>query len=82
MKKLSIILFVLVSFNLSVFAHAGHSHKAPWDACKDKQKESICSYQNGEHDLFQGTCQYFSDSLMCVRNKPIIKATSSESKKD
>lgn len=80
MKRLSIILLLISSFSLSIFAHEGHIHKAPWEACEKKQKEDNCSYVNGDNDLFRGSCQYFSNKLMCVRNKPIIKATNTVTK--
>jgi hypothetical protein len=66
---------VLISLFLSVFsvsAHDSHVHTAPWQACEEKKKSEQCSYTNGEHDLFKGSCQLFSEVLMCVRNQPII----------
>ena len=74
MKKLSKLILFIISLNFTLYAHEGHGHKAQWEACDKKQKEDTCSYTNGEHDLFQGTCQYFNEALMCVRNKPIVKA--------
>lgn len=55
-------------------AHDSHTHSAPWQACESKQKSAQCSYTNGENDLFKGSCQLFSETLMCVRNQPIIHA--------
>lgn len=55
-------------------AHDSHTHSAPWQACESKQKSAQCSYSNGENDLFKGSCQLFSETLMCVRNQPIIHA--------
>lgn len=74
-----IYLLALISFNIfiiapTVFAHDSHSHSAPWLACEDKQKSEKCSYSNGSGDVFKGSCQAFSESLMCVRNEPIIHA--------
>jgi hypothetical protein len=64
-----IVIFFRVS---SVNAHESHTHTAPWQACEDKQKADLCSYTNGDGDLFKGTCQLFNEVLMCVRNQPII----------
>ena len=64
----------LVLLAFPVLAHKGHSHKAPWEACLGTQKDQACEYKNANKDLFKGTCQVFSERLMCVRNSPIIKA--------
>jgi hypothetical protein len=65
--------FTMLFFSVStVNAHESHTHTALWQACEDKQKAEICSYTNGDGDLFKGTCQLFSETLMCVRNQPII----------
>jgi hypothetical protein len=56
----------------SASAHDSHTHTAPWEACEHMKKSKQCAYINGDGDLFQGTCQLFSDVLMCVRNQPII----------
>ena len=73
--KLIIVLSALL-FNVSVVnAHDSHTHKAPWQACEQKQKAQQCSYNNGVGDLFIGTCQSFQKQLTCVRNKPIIYAS-------
>jgi len=61
-------------------AHDSHTHKAPWKACSAKKKEDLCTYKNGQDDLFKGTCQSFRQQLMCVRNQPIIYAGTVEQK--
>lgn len=74
-NSLSAIVFImLMSSPTTIHAHDSHTHAAPWQACEEKNKSSQCSYTNGENDLFKGTCQLFSDTLMCVRNQPIIRA--------
>jgi len=66
-----VLIATLFSIN-SVSANDSHMHTAPWEACENMQKSRQCSYINGDDDLFQGTCQLFSNVLMCVRNQPII----------
>lgn len=66
----------IVLLSVTAYAHNGHIHEAPWHACEAKQLSNACAYKNGEGDLFKGSCQSFSGSLMCVRNQPIIKAGS------
>ncbi|AWB58691.1 hypothetical protein [Colwellia sp. Arc7-D] len=73
-------LMLLSSFVAS--AHDSHTHSAPWQACESKQKSAQCSYTNGENDLFKGSCQMFSETLMCVRNQPIIHADAQGKKSD
>lgn len=74
--------FSLISIPLPILAHSGHTHKAPWEACFDAKKDQTCEYKNADKDIFKGTCQVFSERLMCVRNSPIIKANSSQKKSD
>lgn len=59
--------------SLTVNAHE-LIHEAPWDACESAEKSQECSYSNEEGDLYRGTCQIFSEALMCVRNQPILYA--------
>ena len=71
--------FLLIALSAMVLsttadAHDGHVHKAPWQACETKQLSNACSYENGNGDLFRGSCQLFTGTLMCVRNQPIVKA--------
>lgn len=84
MTKRALLTFGMVSTfivsSLSVLAHSGHTHKAPWEACFDAEKDQACEYKNGNKDIFKGTCQLFSERLMCVRNQPIIKAESALNK--
>ena len=70
------LLIALLAMMLSTTAeaHDGHVHKAPWQACETKQLSNACSYENGNGDLFRGSCQLFTGTLMCVRNQPIVKA--------
>ena len=67
---IAVSLMLLSTFVAS--AHDSHTHSAPWQACESKKKSAQCSYTNGENDLFKGSCQMFSETLMCVRNEPII----------
>lgn len=59
---------------LTANAHDSHTHEAPWQACADKQNTQQCEFKNGDGDLHKGSCQLFSETLMCVRNQPIIHA--------
>lgn len=61
-------------------AHDSHTHSAPWQACENKKKLAQCSFTNGDGDIFKGSCQVFSETLMCVRNQPIIHADALEKK--
>jgi hypothetical protein len=78
--KIAASLMLVSSFFAS--AHDSHTHSAPWQACESKQKSAQCSYTNGENDLFKGSCQMFSETLMCVRNQPIIHADAQVKKAD
>lgn len=81
-KKLTIHCTVLVlsSWALQGHAHQGSHDDAPIVACKEKKLTSVCEYNNHAGDIYRGTCRSFSDTLMCVRNKPIIKAKKAETK--
>lgn len=70
----AVVLTIVFSSVFTVSAHDSHTHTAPWKACEEKKKSEQCSYTNGDEDLFKGSCQLFSESLMCVRNQPIIYA--------
>lgn len=71
---ISVVLTVIFLSTFTVSAHDSHTHTAPWQACEDKKKSEQCAYKNGDDDLFKGSCQLFSEVLMCVRNQPIIHA--------
>jgi hypothetical protein len=71
-NNLFVIFLTFILLSSIANAHDSHIHTAPWEACEDMKKSKQCAYTNGDGDLFQGTCQLFSDVLMCVRNQPII----------
>lgn len=79
-KKLTVqsMLFVFASLALQVQAHQGSHDDAPIVVCKEKKLTNQCEYNNHAGDIYRGTCRSFSDTLMCVRNKPIIKAKKAE----
>ena len=54
-------------------AHSGPLNGASLEACKAKVKSQLCQYDGAHNDLYIGTCQYMSATLMCVRNQPIQK---------
>jgi hypothetical protein len=55
-----------------VEAHAGHSSRAPWDACAGRSSGEACAWEDAAHLRFVGTCRRFSDALLCVRQRPVI----------
>jgi hypothetical protein len=79
LKKSSIIT-IIASLTLSsvwtplVWAHNAALSDQPVLACEIKTLKDKCSYTNKSGDLYRGSCQSFNDTLMCVRNLPIIKA--------
>jgi hypothetical protein len=52
-------------------AHSGPLSEIAVKACDTKVRSDACQYEGGHQDLYIGTCQYMSTSLMCVRNQPI-----------
>lgn len=59
-------------------AHNGHGDELPWQACSASEKNTPCEYTNSHGDIYQGNCKLFGDALMCVRNKPIVRANMSK----
>lgn len=55
-----------------VLAHEGHVHSLATQACAGKEKMQTCQYTPDNKHLYQGSCQSISETLMCVRNKPIV----------
>jgi hypothetical protein len=62
----------------SVSAHSGHINEKAVEACTEKARSEACQYNGGHDDLYIGSCQYMSTTLMCVRNQPIQKIESTE----
>lgn len=54
-------------------AHSGHTMQEPWQVCEDATLSDACAWANDAGDLYVGTCREVSDTLLCVRNKPIVK---------
>jgi len=52
-------------------AHSGPLSEIAVKACHEKVRSEACQYESGHQDLYLGTCQYMSTTLMCVRNQPI-----------
>lgn len=79
-KKLSMhsVVLIIASLALQSNAHQGSHDDAPITACKEKKLANLCEYSNHAGDMYRGTCRSFSDTLMCVRNKPVIKAKKTE----
>ncbi|MBO1254726.1 hypothetical protein J3L16_03375 [Alteromonas sp. 5E99-2] len=59
-------------------AHNGHGDELPWQACSTSEKNTPCEYTNSHGDIYQGNCKLFGEALMCVRNKPIVRANMSK----
>lgn len=55
-------------------AHAGHTDRAPWDACATAQLDAPCEWTDNTHARYVGTCRAIGQGLMCVRNQPVIPA--------
>ncbi len=67
---------ILPLFFLSplVLAHDGHSDRAPWEVCAQQVLSDGCSWENGAHELYRGSCREVGGSLLCVRNQPVVSA--------
>jgi hypothetical protein len=53
-------------------AHAGHSDRAPWDACAGRASGAPCAWDDAAHFRFVGSCRRFSDAMLCVRQRPVM----------
>ncbi|MEL0660377.1 hypothetical protein V6255_14655 [Psychromonas arctica] len=56
-----------------VQAHSGPLSEIAVKACDVKSRSQSCQYENDHQNLYIGSCQYMSETLMCVRNQPIQK---------
>lgn len=56
-----------------VQAHSGPLSEIAVKACDIKSRSQSCQYEDGHQNLYIGSCQYMSETLMCVRNQPIQK---------
>jgi len=63
-------------------AHSGHLNEKAVSVCENKVRSDTCQYEGGHHDLYIGSCQYMSTTLMCVRNQPIQQIDSTETTSD
>ena len=52
-------------------AHSGPLNEIAIKACAAKERSQACQYEGGHNDLYIGSCQYMSSTLMCVRSQPI-----------
>lgn len=59
-------------------AHQGHSNKAPWTACAEGAVNDACAWEDGHHARYVGTCRSVRDTLVCVRNQPIVQPGEAE----
>ena len=71
-RLVNIVCIIFLSNISHVFAHeGGFGNEVMWAACEAKKIDDQCSFQSLDHDIFRGTCQSMSNSLVCVRNQPI-----------
>jgi len=60
-----------------VFAHQGHAHPAPWDACHEQVLDDACQWSDAKGAKYIGTCRSMQGALVCVRNQPIEQPSTS-----
>lgn len=72
-QKLLCVTALLLSTSSAVQAHSGTPNNAAWEACDGKPKSAYCQYTGFHDDIYKGTCQQMSESMLCVRNQPIEK---------
>lgn len=70
-KVLVCLSVVLVLPGLAI-AHSGTTSKIAWAVCDEKPKSSACEYKGHHGERYIGTCQVMSESMICVRNQPIV----------
>ena len=73
LKRAAFTLVLLILMSTNLYAHKSHNNKAPWDACGDKKINDACHWVTEQHSIYEGSCRSISDSLICVRTKPIRK---------
>jgi hypothetical protein len=73
-RALFVVLLLATGWSGQAAAHAGHTDRAPWDACDDHKLGDVCSWENDAHDQHIGSCREIGGDQMCVRNRPVIKA--------
>lgn len=54
-----------------VQAHSGPLNEIAIKVCDAKERSQACQYEGSHNDLYIGSCQYMSSTLMCVRSQPI-----------
>ena len=55
-------------------AHSGGGNRLQWEVCASSELGERCEWTDARGSLYRGTCRRISGALMCVRNRPIIKA--------
>lgn len=73
-KLLTVLSFTLFFITSYSHAHTASTNKAAWEVCENKVKSESCQYTGHHDDLYIGSCQVISKSMLCVRNQPIQKA--------
>jgi hypothetical protein len=66
---------ILLCVALTADAHEGHTDRAPWDACATSALGATCGWETAHHEQHQGTCRQIGGAQMCVRNKPVLRAS-------
>lgn len=72
------IVALLTLWGGQIWAHAGHTTPAPWAACAHSALGDSCQWDNEASEVYRGTCRAVGDGLVCVRNRPIERASTLE----
>lgn len=71
----SILASVILAFVApNVLAHAVNVQSVALQACKARKLSEQCSFKSSVGDVYRGTCQKTSGTLICVRNQPIERS--------
>ena len=55
-------------------AHDAHGTGRAWEACAQNALGDRCAWRDATEDLYQGTCRSMGGALVCVRDRPIVRA--------
>lgn len=65
---------LVVLWAQSAVAHQGHTSTLAWDACTTHTLGEVCEFETDHQEIHIGTCRSMSGELLCVRNRPIVRA--------
>lgn len=72
----------LVSLPDYALAHGGGTHGAPIEVCSESTLGDGCQWTDDHGSTYIGTCRGAEAPYYCIRNRPIIRAASSDSEVD